>query len=107
MKKFALLLILLFCRNVCSAWVNEYYDVEVDGFYYKMNKDNKTASLVTDYRHKYKGDVVIPETIEVDGTVYSVTSLGNSCFSSCYDLTSVTIPNSVTTLGTYCFSGCI
>ena len=106
MKKFALLLILLFCRNVCSAWVNEYYDVEVDGFYYKINKDNKTASLVTDYRHKYKGDVVIPETIEVDGTVYSVTSLGNSCFSSCYDLTSVTIPNSVTTLGTYCFSGC-
>lgn len=106
MKKFTLLLILLFCRNVCSAWENEYYDVEVDGLYYKIDKDNKTASLVDYYRDKYKGDVVIPETIEVDGTVYSVTSLDHYCFSDCSDLTSVTIPNSVTTLGIYCFRYC-
>ena len=36
----------------------------------------------------------------------SVTSLGASCFNSCYALQSVTIPSSVTSLGTYCFQSC-
>ncbi len=36
----------------------------------------------------------------------SVTTIGNSAFSSCNRLTSVTIPNSVTTIEDYTFSGC-
>ncbi len=36
----------------------------------------------------------------------SVTSTGNSAFSLCSGLTSVTIPNSVTTIGNYAFYGC-
>ena len=37
----------------------------------------------------------------------SVTTIGNSAFSDCYSLTSVTIPNSVTTIGEFAFSDCI
>ena len=36
----------------------------------------------------------------------SVTSIGNSAFSSCSGLTSVTIPDSVTSIGNYAFNGC-
>ena len=36
----------------------------------------------------------------------SVTSIGNSAFSDCRDLTSITIPSSVTSIGSSAFSGC-
>ena len=36
----------------------------------------------------------------------SVTSIGNGAFSACTTLTSVIVPNSVTSIGSYLFSGC-
>ena len=52
------------------------------------------------------GDVVIPNSVEYNGTTYSVTSIGESAFSGCSGLTSVTIPTSVTSIGESAFSGC-
>ena len=98
MKKLFLLFSLLL--GVLSAWA---YDVEVDGIFYYLDKENKTASVTFGY---YKGAVVIPETISVDGTAYSVTYLGYGCFSGCSGLTGITLPNSVTSFGNGCFSGC-
>ena len=100
MKKLFLLFSLLL--GVISAWA---YHVEVDGIYYYLDTKNKTASVTTG-NHKYVGAVVIPETVSVDGTAYSVTSLGEYSFSSCSGLTSITLPNSVTSLGYRCFGGC-
>ena len=98
MKRIFLLFSLLL--GVLSAWA---YDVELDGIFYNLDKENKTASVAS---HSYKGAVVIPETISVDGKAYTVTSLGEYCFSGCWGLTSITIPNSVTRIGEYCFSSC-
>ena len=100
MKKIFLLFFLLL--GVLSAWA---YDVKVNGIYYNLDKKNKTAS-VTSGKPKYEGTVVIPKSIGVDGTTYSVTSLGECCFYYCSGLTSITIPNSVKRLGNDCFFGC-
>jgi hypothetical protein len=48
------------------------------------------------------GDVTIPDTI----TGLPVTSIGDSAFSGCTSLTSVTIPDNVMTIGMWAFSEC-
>ncbi|MDY4874164.1 MAG: leucine-rich repeat domain-containing protein [Alloprevotella sp.] len=101
MKKIFLLLVLFLGFH--SAWA----DVEgVDGIYYNLNWEDKTASVTHKWGSYYSGEIVIPETVIFRDTSYSVTSLGESCFRGCSSLTSITIPNSVTSLGDYCFSGC-
>ena len=99
MKKLFLLLTLLLCFHTVGA-----YAVVVDGINYSLNTTDKTASVTSG---TYSGKVVIPETVTVDGVVYSVTSLGEMCFQNCSGLTSITIPNSVTSLGERNFASCI
>ena len=69
-------------------------------FEYILNTNEKTA-----YLEKYigdGGDVIIPETLGG----YTVTTIGNSAFYCCSDLTSITIPEGVTAIGEFAFSGC-
>ena len=107
MKKFFLFLTLFLCTSM--AWAHA---VEVDGIYYNLNQTNKTAAVTfkgssyDSYDYEYTGKVVIPENFIYDGITYSVTSLGEGCFSECTSLTSITIPNSVTSLGKNCFLYC-
>ena len=107
MNKFFLLLTLL-----CLSLSARAHDAEVDGIFYNLDADNKTATVTfqgdnyDSYNNEYSGDVVIPETVTYNGITYSVTSLGWACFTYCSSLTSITIPNSVTSLGDCCFYGC-
>ena len=48
----------------------------------------------------------IPTTVTYQGITYSVTSIGESAFSHCSGLTSITIPNSVTSIGHLAFWDC-
>ena len=93
------------------------HDIEAvnsDGItiYYMWNND-KTELTVSyrgsdcdSYSNEYTGDVIIPKSVTYNGTIYSVTSIGESAFYNCSGLTSVTIPNSVTSIDTYAFSWC-
>ena len=107
MNKFFLLLTLL-----CLSLSARAHDAKVDGIFYNLDADDKTATVTfkgdspDSYDNEYSGNVVIPETVTYDGITYSVTALGDKCFRGCSYLTSITIPNSVTSLGNYCFYCC-
>ena len=100
MKKSLLLLALILLPLAVSA-VNF-----IDGIYYNLNSDTKTAEVVQYISKKYSGDFVIPSSVTVEGINYKVTSVAASAFTGCSDLTSITIPNSVTTIGKKAFENC-
>ena len=84
-----------------NAETIEYTDGD---FKYSLETETKTAAL-----SKYSGsatEVTIPESVTHDDVTYSVTRLGDKCFSYCSSLTSIDIPSSVTSLGDECFSYC-
>ena len=72
--------------------------------YYDITSSNSVKVAACDTT--VNGDVVIPSSLEYNGTTYSVTSIGSSAFSYCSGLTSVTIPNSVTFIGSSAFREC-
>ena len=80
-------------------------EVEIDRINYELNTEAKQATVISKIG-RYSGEVIIPESVEYEGTDYSVKSIGESAFYECSGLTSVTIGNSVTSIGDGAFSGC-
>ena len=80
--------------------------VEIDGIYYNLITKGNVAE-VTKNPNKYTGSITIPESVQYNNVDYSVTSIGEYAFIDCFDLTSVTIPNSVTSIKDAAFYCCI
>ena len=81
-------------------------DVEIDGIKYYLNVEAKQVAVVRKSSGAYSGELVIPETVEYQGTTYSVTTIRENAFENCSGLTSVTIGNSVTSIGMKAFRDC-
>ena len=97
---------------VCVVYVAQAHDFEVDGIYYNITSEtNKTVEVT--YKGEsystiieYSGDIVVPENVSYNDTLYSVVSIGNHAFYNCGDMTSIAIPNSVTSIGKSAFAFC-
>ena len=72
-----------------------YYDIfaggtnEVRLTYYNLDGSDTANNHVS-------GDVVIPSSVEYNGTTYNVTDINELTFLGCSNLTSITIPSSIT-----------
>ena len=107
MASCALMCVILICAFVTNgADAEQEQDaVTLDHLEYTLNADG-TAEL-TDYDYEtYIGDnLVIPTSIEVDGTRYTVTSIGENALKNC-TMTSLVIQDSVTDIGKWAFQNC-
>lgn len=97
MKKFLLLFVMTLAPIVVSA-----YDVEVDGIYYNLITKAMQAE-VTKGENRYTGIVKIPETINVDGTTYTVALIAEDAFSYNYSVTDIWIPRTITGIASRAF----
>ena len=80
---------------------------EVDGILYRaMNDGTATVIANEEMENYYIGDKVIADTVTFEGNNYVVKIIEDNAFSDCYELTSITIPNSVETIGEQAFQGC-
>ena len=101
--------LLLLCFIAILPLTARAADAVIDGVYYNLNKDANTAEVTyrdNEESDSYREDVVIPDKITVDGTIYAVTSIGYRAFAWGGPMTSITIPNSVTSIGEEAFYDC-
>ena len=98
MKQIVLLLMMCFPTLL---WGNE---VVQNGISYSIDEEKETAEVIGyDQSSSY---VTIPSTINVDGKVYSVVSIGKSAFDRSDKLLEVTIEDGVEEIKKYAFYAC-
>lgn len=68
-------------RETEGSWNNNIY-TDNQGIVYQLNDDGQTVTLTDGSRAI--GSITIPATIEKDGTIYPVTSVGGNAFARCW-----------------------
>ena len=106
-KRMAWLLLMLVCAH--GTTVAQYVgDTFVDGnLEYKVIGYGYEVEVVKSDR-RGEGEIIIPEVVYYQkwGKSFKVTRIKNNAFSSCSNITAISIPNSVTHIEDYAFSGC-
>ena len=97
MKKAFITLIALLLSLAASA------AVQYDGLWYNLNTNDNTAEVVASQGAQYSGNISIPTWAYYQNTSYKVTSIGNSAFEGCVDITSVSLPYFLTRIGNGAF----
>ena len=114
MKRLSAIVIAL-CTMVHTVWAYDFSVVVSSGQTLYFNIDSNTVSVTYPSPYYYSpyngytkptGNLVIPSSVTNNGTTYTVTTIGEYAFGYCYDLTSVTIPDSVTSIEEYAFEYC-
>lgn len=93
------------------------YDVELIGengtkMYFNIDTESQEAAVTyfakqsTSNNAAYVGDVVIPESFEHDGVIYTVTTVEPNALYYCNNTTSFVLPETVTSIGERAFFNC-
>lgn len=101
MKKWFISFIIAILPLAASAEI-----VQVDGLWYNLDDTAPVATVVSWQNESYSGDIVIPATINYDGSDYTVTGIGENAFNGCDNVTSVVISDGVQTIETSAFMSC-
>lgn len=111
MKRITLFLGAIFILQA-TVFAYDFYSTSPSGhvLYYRIVNDTDVYvtwqnSTFPSY-YNLSGAVTIPSFVTHGGNSYVVTGVDNSAFSSCFSITSVTIPNSVITIGIESFDSC-
>lgn len=64
--------------------------------YRRTGPEERKEVFVSAKDNTISGDIIVPSTVEIDGTTYTVTTLGG--FNGCSKLNSIVIPETVTTI---------
>ena len=104
-RRFLFLLLML---ATMSATMSA-YDFEVDGIYYKINKDSVSVSVTNKNSSNsgaYIGHVSVPAEVIYNNMIYPVTMIDGSAFEKCSAMTGIDLPNTIKEIGRYSFMGC-
>ena len=77
----------------------------VNGIKYSFNKATLEAEVISS-NPQYKGDIIIPATVNYEGLTFTVTTIGNA-FYKCREIKSITLPETINTIRSGAFTtGC-
>lgn len=100
---------LIYALFILLSLIAKAHDFEVNGIFYNVNGSEVIVTYKgsdSDHANSYSGDVIIPLEVTYNDMTYPISSIGDYSFAWCYDLISVTIPNSINAIGIAAFADC-
>ena len=73
--------------------------------YYKLINNDKEVEVVKSYKQTYKGNIIIPDTVEYMGVQFPVTRIGEFAFNGCSSVISVKLPSTIREIANWAFRG--
>ena len=92
---------------VCSTGQTLYYNItDAANHYVELTCPGTVGYYGWSGYTQPTGNIILPESVQYNGTTFSVTSIGRQAFRNCIDMISIEIPNSVSSIVDYAFDGC-
>lgn len=98
--------LLLFVTMIHPTVINA-NAISIDGIYYNIVEKAKAAEVTSNPEGYEFETLIIPEYIEYEGETYNVEGISDYAFTNCYNIRTISLPNSLSHIGISAFSCCI